>query len=390
MPATKTNIASAIPPIISACGRLAWQGPGAWSTPTRYAIAIVFTAAGLLLRFLIAPQKDGMPYVTFFPAATLAALTGGIGPGIAATIGGAILADYYFIPPLNTFTLGPEELISAAVFCVDELIVCVVLEAVRRYYAGYSNALETLAQTRAEEAKARAVAERANDAKSAFLAAASHDLRQPFQAMRLYYEVLDARDLGERENIAVDMLGNALGAGEELLSALLDIAKLEAGTVQPLSEPIRLGEVLDEVAAEFSGKAIQNGIRLTVKTIEATVCTDRVLLKRILRNLVENAVRHTWRGGIIIRCRPSKNGLAIQVWDTGEGIPYDQLHMIFDDFYQLNNPARDRSRGLGLGLAIVRRTAQLLGFQVSVASRVGRGSVFSVLIPLAAPGVSLS
>jgi signal transduction histidine kinase len=130
--------------------------------------------------------------------------------------------------------------------------------------------------------------------------------------------------------------------------------------------------------------ADERGLSFRTYGIDALVETDRVLAKRMCRNLVHNAFRYTQKGGILVGCRRRSNRILIQVYDTGPGIPADKLQMIFEDFYQLDNPSRDKTKGLGLGLSIVQRTAHLLGQNVWVASRLGRGSVFSITLPLAA------
>jgi signal transduction histidine kinase len=230
---------------------------------------------------------------------------------------------------------------------------------------------------------ALAAAGRADFAKSRFLASASHDLRQPFQAMRLYHHVLEMRAPDPKTRQALDALGRAMTAGEELLSALLDVSTLEAGTVQPVTESLSLADILYDVASEYGEIASQRALRLKVMPIQATISSDRVLLKRVVRNLVNNALRYTERGGILLGARRRGEHVLIQVWDTGQGIPADRLQDIFEDFYQLDNPSRDRSRGLGLGLSIVQRTVRLLGHEITVNSRLGRGSVFTVRVPLA-------
>lgn len=230
---------------------------------------------------------------------------------------------------------------------------------------------------------AKDAAERASRAKSRFLAAASHDLRQPFQAMHLYHAVLGSIDLPPKARMAVDGLRQAMEAGEELLKALMDISSFEAGTVQPAPATLRLAEVVEDVVSEYGSVATQQGLTLRAVTNDSLVSSDRVLLKRMLRNLVNNALRYTSAGGILIGCRRRGERVLLQVWDTGVGIGEDDLRFIFEDFYQAGNPSRDRSRGLGLGLAIVQRTARLLGHEVAVASRPGRGSVFTIALPCA-------
>lgn len=231
--------------------------------------------------------------------------------------------------------------------------------------------------------EAKLEAERANVAKSKFLAAASHDLRQPFQAMRLFYEVLSGLITEPRAQQVAQRLNEAMRGGEELLSALLDVSTLDAGTVRLAIEALPVAEVLAQVVAECEPQAQEKGLRLRAVPSAALVVSDRVLLARMLRNLVINAIRYTPSGGILVGCRHWGNALRIEVWDTGIGIPADKQSLIFEDFYQIDNDSRDRSRGLGLGLSVVLRMGRLLGHPVELRSRPGKGSVFSLVLPRA-------
>ena len=235
-----------------------------------------------------------------------------------------------------------------------------------------------------ELSRSVAVAERAVAAKSRFLAAASHDLRQPFQAMLLFHELLRGRLTEPLHRELSDRLGDSIRAGQDLLTALLDISTLDAGIVTPKFAPFRLQSSLDGLAAEFREQGALAGVEFRLVPTSAVVRSDRVLLERILRNLVANALRHGGnRGGkarILVGCRRRRRQVEIQVWDTGVGIPPDQIDLIFEDFYQVGNPERRVTRGLGLGLGIVARTATLLGHTVSVRSQPDRGSMFSVVV----------
>ncbi|MGE5514411.1 MAG: hybrid sensor histidine kinase/response regulator [Bacteroidota bacterium] len=233
----------------------------------------------------------------------------------------------------------------------------------------------------------RAAARTAVAAKSRFLAAASHDLRQPFQAMRFFHSVLADHAVHPAARRASDMLERALDAGEQLLNALLDISTLDAGTVQVRRQRFHLGALLTQMEAEFRPEAEGKGLRFHVRGPDVEVDSDPLLVARIIRNLLANAVNYTRRGGVLVAVRRRGAKVMLQVWDSGFGIPEQHLAEIFEEFHQLENPERDRSRGLGLGLAIVRRLARLLDTPVKVHSRLGRGSVFSVMLPLAEPRV---
>ena len=237
-----------------------------------------------------------------------------------------------------------------------------------------------------ELSRSVAVAERAVATKSRFLAAASHDLRQPFQAILLFHEMLRARLADPQHLDLCDRLGDSIRAGQELLTALLNISTLDAGIVTPKFGDFPLQPSLEALVAEFREQGALVGMSFRLVATSAVVRSDRVLLERILRNLVANALRHGGTGRVLIGCRRRDRGVEIQVCDTGAGIPPEQLELIFEDFYQVGNPERQLAQGLGLGLGIVARTASLLGHTTAVRSRPNHGSTFSVTVDRAAPG----
>ncbi|MEW5728754.1 MAG: HAMP domain-containing sensor histidine kinase, partial [Pseudomonadota bacterium] len=234
---------------------------------------------------------------------------------------------------------------------------------------GLNRELEERVRQRTREfQRAKEDAERANAAKTRFLAAASHDLRQPFQALRLFLEALDVKVRDEAVRPVIAMAGQALEGGEQLLHALLDISTLQAGTVKVRPVRFRLDEVMAQVDIEWRSQAEERGLELRVVQSTAEIESDPVLVKRLVRNLVANAVRYTQGGTVLVGCRRHCDRIAIEVVDTGIGIPRHALDEIFEEFTQLGNPERDRTKGLGLGLAIVRRLAELLGARLEVAS----------------------
>jgi two-component system, sensor histidine kinase len=224
-------------------------------------------------------------------------------------------------------------------------------------------------------------AEVANVAKSRFLAAASHDLRQPLHALGLFVQALQETPLASRERQVIGNIRRSVDAMEELFNALLDISRLDAGVVQPHITTIPLASVFDRVRFEYAQIARQKRLSLVVMKTSLYVRTDPSLLGRLIRNLLSNAVRYTDQGGVVLGCRRTDNEVRVEVWDTGKGIPADLHEEIFGEFYQLDNPERDRRKGLGLGLAIVERLARLLGYHVGLRSTVGKGSVFSITVP---------
>lgn len=230
---------------------------------------------------------------------------------------------------------------------------------------------------------AKTAAESANAAKSRFLAAASHDLRQPIQAIGLFVETLRRTALDARQQRLLHSLDASTHALGQLLDALLDISRLDAGVVKQERVLLDVGEVCRQLERESASLARGKGLRFDLRLSPrlAPVVGDPGLLLGLLRNLASNAIRYTDRGRVLVAARARCDHWLLQVWDTGIGIAPDQLEPIFDEFYQVANVERDRTQGLGLGLSIVRRLGHLMGYEVRCRSRLGRGSVFEVLIP---------
>jgi signal transduction histidine kinase/CheY-like chemotaxis protein len=221
----------------------------------------------------------------------------------------------------------------------------------------------------------------ANLAKSRFLAAASHDLRQPVHALGLYVAQLqEARSAEARERL-IAKIATSSGVVAELIEALLDLSQLDAAAVTPQPTGFAVQTLLNRLEADFAAAAQARGLRLRVRPATLRVATDPLLLERVLMNLVANAVRYTREGGVLIACRRRAGMARIEVWDTGAGIPREQLGRIFEEFYRA--PSHAGERGLGLGLAIVDRLAGLLGLRIDVRSVEGHGSMFAVEVPLA-------
>jgi signal transduction histidine kinase len=221
----------------------------------------------------------------------------------------------------------------------------------------------------------------ANLAKSRFLAAASHDLRQPLHALGLFVAQLRA-DIGGQDRARLFECINASVAGmNELFNALLDISKLDAGALTPNVTEFPIAQLLQRIEGTFAEPAREKNLSLRVVPSDAWVRSDFILLERILFNLVSNAVRYTSQGGVVVACRKRGEQLRIEVWDTGLGIAEDQRQNIFSEFYRIGEPERDQRAGLGLGLAIVERLCALLALPIELRSVVGRGSRFSVLVP---------
>ena len=251
---------------------------------------------------------------------------------------------------------------------------------------------ELAAQLRNEMAvteEARRAAEAANRAKTQFFAAASHDLRQPLHAMGLFAEALRQRSHDPEVASLVNSINESVDALEGLFGELLDITRIDTGGVDVNPAPVRLRDLFSRLRLHFAPTAFEKGLMLSFRGEQHVAHTDTVLLERVLRNLVSNAIRYTDDGGVLVSCRlrntPAGPRLLLQVWDTGIGIGEASLPRIFDEFYQAqsNRPLLAHHRkGLGLGLAIVKRLTSLIEAPISVRSRIGHGTVFSVLVPV--------
>ena len=236
------------------------------------------------------------------------------------------------------------------------------------------------AESRLREAKREA--EQANLSKTKFLAAVSHDLLQPLNAARLFTSALLEQSFGPKAEGLVRSVSTSLDDVENLLGTLVDISKLDAGVITPDVTAFDLRDLLNNIAREFRQMALAEGLRLDFVPSSAIVHSDSQLLARILRNFLTNAIRYTEQGRIVLGCRRQANHVLLQVWDTGAGIPGDKLTEIFQEFKRIRPMGGQGDKGLGLGLAIVDKIARMLGHEVSVSSEEGRGSVFSVRVPL--------
>lgn len=239
---------------------------------------------------------------------------------------------------------------------------------------------------RAESARGKA--EEANLAKSKFLAAASHDLRQPVHAQELFLEVLARSELSPVQSKILSSARAASQASAQMLNTLLDFSRIEAGVVEPQRKAFRLQPLLHKLENELGSLADAKNLVYRCRETSLAVDSDPGLLELMLRNLITNAIRYTDTGGLLIGCRKRHSEVLIEVIDTGIGIAPEQKSEIFREFHQLGNPERDRLKGLGLGLAITEGLANSLGHGISVVSQVGRGSIFRLHVPLANSALS--
>jgi two-component system CheB/CheR fusion protein len=244
------------------------------------------------------------------------------------------------------------------------------------------------ARKQAEDAlnDAKLQAESANLGKSRFLAAASHDLRQPLQTLSLLQGLLAAKLQDKDALQLVARSEEVLATMSGMLNSLLDINQLEAGVIRPEIVDFPINDLLERLKAEFADYTRTNGLGWRVRRCRFHVRSDPRLLGQMIRNLLSNAVKFTAKGGVLLGCRRRGDKLRIEVWDTGLGIPEGQLRAIFEEFHQIDNPARELNRGLGLGLALVERLGDLLDHTIHVRSRQGSGSVFAIEVALAPDG----
>jgi PAS domain S-box-containing protein len=252
-------------------------------------------------------------------------------------------------------------------------------EELEQRVAARTRELEGLNQQLRE---ARDAAEAANNSKDKYLAAASHDLLQPLNAARLLVSTLRERKLPNAEQVLVERTHQALEGAEDLLTDLLEIARLDQSAIRPDLDAHPLDDLLGPLVSEFDEVARAAGLRLRSRIPALAVRTDHRLLTRILRNFLSNACRYTERGSVMLAARRRGDSVRLEVWDTGRGIPADQLQAIFLEFNQLDAGRAADRRGVGLGLAIVDRIAGILGCRVQVRSVPGRGSVFAIEVPL--------
>lgn len=236
-----------------------------------------------------------------------------------------------------------------------------------------------IAKTKKEEA------ERASNAKSHFLAAASHDLRQPLHALTLFATELSSNLAKARDRQLAAQIVTSAGAISELLDSLLDVSRLDIDAVQPNRRSVALEPLLESIADGHRQSARAKGLRLLCRPTSLWVDSDPHLLRRMIGNLVSNSVRYTVRGGILVGARLRGERVQIEVWDTGIGIDANHFPHLFQEFYQVGNPERDAAKGLGLGLSIVARLAEILDHPIDVRSKPARGSVFSISVPRAQP-----
>jgi len=228
--------------------------------------------------------------------------------------------------------------------------------------------------------------EKANFDKSRFLATASHDLRQPLHAQGLYIAELKHRLNDHETKNIVASLEKSTDVMRTMFDTLLDISKLDAGVIKPVFQHFPISQIFDDITLDFSGLALDKGLSFTIVDSSIIVYSDPILLSRIVRNLVSNAIKYTNKGGVVLGCRRKPdNSVSIEVCDSGIGVSSQEQEVIFQEYSQLDNVELDRNKGLGLGLAIVKRHSKLLDHPINIQSKPGSGSIFSILLTRGEP-----
>ena len=312
----------------------------------------------------------------------------GIGAAAVISYAAYLPAFYAYILP-SYLPLGAMALMGHAQIQIIIAIATVVHVGAIIFFV--HNLHDTLAQSLrlrfanldlvAELTTQKETAERANAAKTRFLASASHDLRQPVHALTLFADALRPEIVSVKGKSLLGSMGRSIDALSQLLGSLLDISKLDAAIVKPNLEHFALRSAFERLHAEYGPQAQAKGLVWSVDAGNVLVHSDPALLEAMLGNLISNAIRYTQAGSVQVACSRQAEEVRIEVRDTGIGIPREQCQEIFREFYQLANPERDRSQGLGLGLAIVERLALLLQHRIVLDSELGQGSCFTIVLP---------
>jgi signal transduction histidine kinase/ActR/RegA family two-component response regulator len=361
---------------------------GRWATLYALSMAAIGTMYGIAFLLFAHPEQ---PVTIALALAALYSVAAGSTPSCAyhpPAILGAVIPAFaaVFVKLLLT---GDFEYIllgiASALYGLTMISYCRVQSRTLQegFRIRFENVelVERLEQRTAEAEEARHKADAANLAKSQFLAAASHDLRQPLYALGLFSSSLGQLKLDDAGRNVVGRIQGSIGALEGLFEGLLDLSKLETGAITPTLGPVSVDLLFDRLCQIFRPLALERGLDLRLRCDGEVVWSDPVLLEQVLSNLVANAIRYTERGAILLAVRRRGDHFRFEVWDTGVGIASDDRRRIFEEYVQLANPARDRRKGLGLGLAIARRAAALLDTEIRVSSRPGRGSLFTLLQP---------
>jgi signal transduction histidine kinase/ActR/RegA family two-component response regulator len=358
-----------------------WRLWARWATMTATVGGLVWGFGSLLLMDYSRPELQLI--VLLF----CAGLTAG-----SITAFGTYLAAYYcnalcIMVPTTVWALVQGDTLHITYAGLAVIWTAAILVAASRYSQALTESLRLQFENldlANDLRRQKELAEEANVAKSRFLASASHDLRQPVHALSMFVGALRERDVDAESHRLVRQIEGSVNALDGLFTSILDISRLDAGVIQVRLSAVPIGPLLERVCREEAPEAQRKNIDLQLVRCSANVDSDPILLERIVRNLIANAVRYTDQGRVLVGCRHGAR-LSVEVWDTGCGFSPDQHDLIFQEFYQVGNAERDRRRGLGLGLAIVRRLTRMLGIPITLSSEPGRGSAFRLSLPLARP-----
>ena len=333
-----------------------------WTGRDRLAVAAGLAAAGLVFAAdAYSGFSTALPVLYLGALAAVREVSWRSMPAAAALAASALTVLGFVLAPAAA---PAERLLS--------LVVILAVAGLLRHWRADREAL----------AEARAEGGRLARAKARFLSAAGHDLRHPLQAGVLFHDLLSRRLRGTPHEELVVGVGRALEMLRRMLDGILEVSRLDSGQVEVCPVRFSLGELLERLGADFAPAAAQAELRLGVVATGLVVVTDPELLERILRNLLDNALKYTRTGGVLLGCRRRGRMVSIQVHDTGIGIPADRIGEVFEEFQQLRALAQDGGKGMGLGLPVTERLARAIGHSLGVRSAVGRGSVFEVVVPL--------
>lgn len=355
------------------------------------AVAATLFASALALRFLLTPYlpPTGFPFLTFFPAVLVTALLAGLWAGLAVSAASALAAWWYFIPPNDAFlpVSGPDQIalwFFALILAVDCLVIHGMHLAVERARTAERHAGELaqqLSQRLSELERTRDDLEAALATRSRMMASVGHDLRQPLQTLRLSLQLAATEPLSPRQSASLQRAERNCMALAQAFDVLVASSALGAPNFRPSIDAFELGALMDQVAEEFQAFAAEADVTLSVMPTAARVSSDQQLVLGILRNLVGNAIKYAPGGRVALRAVPVASGrVRIEIEDDGAGIPLDRQAEIFDEFVRLSP---GNASGIGLGLALVKRSAELLGTRVELRSAPGEGACFWFELPRA-------
>ena len=343
--------------------------------------------AAVLLLLAVAPwlpYAAARPEAPFLIALAIVATAFAGAAGLAPLRRMAAAAAALPLSPALANLIEPDSSRAAiALACgfASALAALLALWLHRRWSAAARASIEQADRIRLLEA-ARDAAIKADQEKSRFLAIASHDLRQPVHAIGLFAATLEKRLEGSAEEPLVRNMSRAIDGLDRSFNVMLDISRLDAGAIEPRVQQFPLRDLFRRLHMHFAGQAEQKGLGLRFSPGGKSISSDPQLLERILGNLVQNAIKYTERGGIVVVARSTESHINVEIWDTGVGIRGADLRKVFDEFFQVGRGERVRTQGLGMGLAIVKRLVRLLGHELIVASKPGRGTMFRLRIAL--------